>query len=169
MIAAIVVLALLLVVLFKRQPRTADQQVPQNAVLLAYPQRLGGWKQVQRSLPDMPAGAEDLARRIVRELSVPETDPALFPPLPETFPLRSVYLDGTRLYLDVSPEALLELSGGSEEEIIAIESIKRTLSWNLPALDRLQFLVDGQPRRTLGAAGEDAGHLAIFQPILLKK
>ncbi|OGH55914.1 MAG: hypothetical protein A3I06_12895 [Candidatus Lindowbacteria bacterium RIFCSPLOWO2_02_FULL_62_12] len=104
----------------------------------------------------------------MRELSAPDENPAVFAPLPETFPLRSIYLDGARLYLDVSQAALAELGGGTEDERIVLESLRRTLAWNLPDLEQLQILVDGRARRTLGVVGEDAGHVAVDFPIPLK-
>lgn len=166
----ILVLAALFLVLAKRRPAVRRAPVARtDALVLAYPLRQGGWTQIERSVPDLPGPTEDRARRIVRELSAADSDPSVFPPLPETFPLRSVYLDGSRLYLDMDPDALAELSGGSEDEIIALESLTQTLALNLPQLDQLQILVDGQSRRTLGAAGEDAGHISILRPIRLKK
>lgn len=173
-IVSILAMALLFLLVFKRpRPLRAPDRLTTggSAVLLAYPLRHGGWTQIERSLADVPKTTEDRVRRIVRELSAvpPDAEAAVFSPLPETFPLRSVYLDGSRLYLDLAHEALDDFSGGTEEELLALESLKQSVALNLPDLDQLQILVDGLPRRTLGVAGEDAGHISILQPIRLKK
>ena len=168
-LAVMLLLAGLFLFVFKKSPQSAvDQSAPDDALLLAYPLRHGGWTQVRRDIAQLPKSPEDRARLAVRELSVQDSDPALFTPLPETFPLRTVYRDGARLYLDFSQDAVRELSGGSEDEIIALESLKRTLAWNIPAVDHLQILIEGRPRKTLGVEGEDAGHIDITSPIRLR-
>lgn len=105
---------------------------------------------------------------LIKELARGDTDPTVFSPLPDTFSIRSVYRDGARLYVDVAQDAIAELSGGTEEEWVLLQSLKLTLQWNLPDVENLQILVDGQSRRTLGPAGEDAGHLNVLRPIPLK-
>ena len=168
-LAAVLLLALIFLLVFRRSSTRTERSIPQDSVLLAYPLRHGGWVQIRREVSGLQPTHEERARRVIEELTLPDSDPAVFPPLPETFPLRTAYLDGSRLYLDFSRDAVAGLSGGTEEEIILLESLKRTLAWNLPNVDHLQILIDGQPRRTLGAAGEDAGHIDIWTPIALAK
>lgn len=170
-LAVLILLAVVFLLFARRSDRArriAPVDAPRNGFLLAYPLRKGGWASVRREIPALPQTSEEKARRMIVELSLADADPAVFPPIPETFPIRSVYLDGARLYIDVAQDALQELSGGSEDERLVIESIRKTFAWNLPDLDQLQFLVDGQPRATLGAAGEDAGHIDILSPLTLK-
>ena len=168
-LALIVLLAVFYLTVFKRSSAgPVPSPIPADVVRLAYPARHGGWVDVHRDASQAPAALEDRARWLVKELTQTDSDPSVFPPLPETFPVRSVYRDGKLLYLDFSGDALSCLSGGSADEIIALESLKQTLAWNLPDLERVQILVDGHPSRTLGAAGEDAGHIDILKPISLR-
>lgn len=168
-IAAVLLLCLAMLLVFKRRPATLAPEIPPDTLLLAYPLKQGGWLTLQRAAADLPDLPEEKVQRIVRELAQTDSNPSVFSPLPETFPLRSVYVDGSRLYMDMSSSALEELSGGSQEEIILLESLRRTLAWNLPNVDQLQILVDGLPRRTLAASGEDGGHVNVLNPILLLK
>ncbi|MBI4179630.1 GerMN domain-containing protein [bacterium] len=159
--------AFLLVFKSRRAGRTIRQTAP-DALVLSYPHRQGGWREVRRMRADYPGTLEEKTRWIVAELTRPDSDPAVFTPLPETFPLRSVFSDGSRLYLDISAAALGDLSGGSMEEIVLLESLKRSFAVNLPEIDQVQILVEGSPRRTLGGGGEDAGHINILDPLPLR-
>lgn len=173
LLVAVVLLAAAMLLWMRRAPPPAPPGpvrtwTSPSSLMLAYPGRQGGWVQVCRDVGRLPSTSEEKALRMVRELSRPETNPAVFPPLPDPFPVRSVYRDGAKLYLDISVDALRELSGGSEEEILLLEGLRQTLAWNLPDISELQILVDGQPRRTLGVAGDDGGHINIFQPLRLR-
>ena len=168
-IAGVIFIAVIFLLVSKRSPLPGQKISAREALMLAYPLRHGGWIKIRRELGDVPKTSEGLTRRIVKELMTEDSSPAVFTPLPETFPLRSVYFDGSQLYIDIANEGVAELSGGSEDEMIVLESLKQTLAWNLPSVEQFQILVDGVPRRTLGAVGEDAGHINILGPIRIKK
>lgn len=172
---AVVILALAFLLVFKRSaawrsPKTATiSDETSAALILAYPLRQGGWARIRRPILSLPKTSEERTRKIVEELTCVDASAEVFAPLPESFPLRSVYVDGSQLYLDIAHEGLQELSGGTEEELIVLESLKQSLAWNLPDVEKFQILIDGVPRRTLGAVGEDAGHINILGPIRLKR
>lgn len=167
--ALIFILAVGFLTVFKRRPSRVELRAPSDAFMLSYPLRHGGWQVIQRAEAAIPAAPEERVWRLVQELTEADSDPSVFPPLPETFPLRSVFVDGKLLYIDVSPIALEKLSGGSMEEGILLEGLRRTFASNLPEIDRFQILVDGVPRRTLSPSGEDGGHINVLTPIFLHR
>jgi len=91
----------------------------------------------------------DQARQIVGELAMgPETE-GLLPTVPRRTTILGVYLDkaGT-VYLDLSEEFVSMHPGGSSAELATIFSIVDSLTYNLPEVRRVRFLVDGEERDT---------------------
>jgi hypothetical protein len=92
----------------------------------------------------------DQARQILGELAAgPETE-GLLPTVPRRTTVLGVYIDraGT-LFVDLSEEFVSMHRGGSSEELATILSIVDSLTYNLPEIRRVRFLVGGEERDTL--------------------
>jgi hypothetical protein len=73
--------------------------------------------------------------------------------------IRAVYLGGRGdLYVDLSAEASRAHSGGSLNEALAVYALVNAVTANLPDVNGVQILVEGQEVDTL------AGHLDLRQP-----
>ena len=97
----------------------------------------------------LTSSVADQARQIVGELAVgPETE-GLLPTVPRRTAVLGVYLDkaGT-VYLDLSDEFVSTHPGGSSGELATIFSIVDSLTYNLPEIRRVRFLVGGEERDT---------------------
>ena len=57
--------------------------------------------------------------------------------------------------VDLSEEAVNLLPGGIDSEVMAVESIRRTLLENVPEFKSVKFLIDGKEERTF------AGHIVM--------
>lgn len=92
----------------------------------------------------------DQARQIVRELIAGPREDGLLPTIPMRTTVLGFYLDrsGTA-YLDLSEEFVALHPGGSAEELATIFSIVDSLTYNLPEIKRVRFLVAGEERDTL--------------------
>lgn len=100
-----------------------------------------------------------LARQLVGELWKGTRDGWKI--VPEQVRLRQLYLlsDGTAV-VDLSREVADSLNGGALAELVILYSLTRTLRENIPAIQRVRFLVDGAPASTL------AGHVSIQDPFM---
>lgn len=105
---------------------------------------------------DRPA---DQVRAIYRELLAGPTKPhvALFPD--GTDLLEAYWTDKGTLYLDWNKSLTQGFRGGSARERSLIASIVRTAGDNLPGVDRVMILVEGQPVETIG------GHFDVLSPL----
>jgi spore germination protein GerM len=63
-------------------------------------------------------------------------------------------------FVDFSPELSTKHLGGSLEELLTVYAIVDTLTVNLPAIARVQILIDGKEADTL------AGHIDLRRPLL---
>lgn len=92
----------------------------------------------------------DQAKQIVQEMINGPQDPTLLPTLPPQTTLRGLYLDraGTA-YVDLSDDLVALHPGGSDEEIATIFSVVDSLTYNLPEVKRVHFLIEGEERDTL--------------------
>lgn len=81
-------------------------------------------------------------------------------PLPPGTSARFAYLDdGGLLTLDLSRSFVQGFRGGSSAEYLAVASLVRTLSANLPGVKRVLLVCGGEPLATLG------GHVPLDRPI----
>ena len=98
--------------------------------------------QILQALLDGPQGAGALAA------------------VPEGTTLRQLWVraDGTA-YADFSTELTRGMSGGSEDELLAVYSIVDSLALNVPAIRRVGILVEGRERDTL------SGHVDLRRPL----
>ncbi len=92
----------------------------------------------------------DQARQIVGELIAGPEAKGLLPTVPKQTTVLGVYLDksGTA-YLDLSDEFVSMHPGGSSDEMATVFSIVDSLTYNLPEIRRVRFLVAGEERDTL--------------------
>jgi spore germination protein GerM len=112
---------------------------------------------MQREVP-FAAATADQARAIV------EAQLALAPPLVSAIPpdtkLRDVFItERGDAFVDLSGEVSSRHSGGSLDEIFTVYTIVDALTVNLPAIKRVQILVDGKEVDTL------AGHVDLRHPL----
>jgi len=115
---------------------------------------------VQRDVP-FAASVPEQARAIVEaQLAPPAGTPALISAIPPDVTLRDVYLtERGDAFVDLSGEVVSKHPGGSLDEIFTVYSIVNALTVNLPAITRVQILVDGKEVDTL------AGHVDLRHPL----
>ena len=108
---------------------------------------------------DRPA---DQVRAIYRELLAGPSKgrTALFPEGTEL--LEAYWSDRGTLYLDWNKAITQGFRGGSARERALIASIVRTAGENLPGIERVMILVDGEPAETIG------GHFDVLSPLLVR-
>ncbi len=80
--------------------------------------------------------------------------------IPADTKLRTLFITDTgEAYVDFSPELSSKHPGGSLSELLTVYAIVDTLTVNLPAIVRVQILVDGKEVDTL------AGHVDLRRPL----
>jgi len=106
--------------------------------------------------PDRP---EDLASAIINGL-IKGPERTLLRTIPAGTRLRALYItpDGI-CYVDLSPAVRQQHPGGSKSELLTIFSMVNSLVLNVPEIERVQFLIDGQEVLTL------AGHIDLQLPV----
>lgn len=96
-----------------------------------------------------------LAEKVVRTLQKNPDNPALDAVIRSGLEVHDVRVEKGIAYVDFSGKNLF---GGSLEETMLVQSLVRTLT-GLEGIEKVQFLVDGQPRETL------MGHISTMEPI----
>jgi hypothetical protein len=100
------------------------------------------------------------ARLLIEALIKPVDAPALSA-LPAGVTLKTVLLsEKGDAFVDFSPELATKHSGGSLDELLTVYAIVDTLTVNLPAIARVQILIDGKEADTL------AGHIDLRRPLV---
>lgn len=123
---------------------------------------------VQREVPFGEPIVEQ-ARRIV-EAQLESAPAPLASAMPAGTTLRGVYLTEPgcdaaapgcqrEAFVDLSPEARARHTGGALQELFTIYAVVNALTVNLPAISRVQILVDGREMDTL------AGHVDLRRPL----
>ena len=113
---------------------------------------------VEREVPQADDTAEQ-ARNILDRLLEPAPAP-LLQVVPEATRVRTVFLiTGGTAYVDLTGEVASTHPGGSLDELLTVYAIVDTLTVNLPAIVRVQILVDGKEVDTL------AGHVDLRRPL----
>jgi hypothetical protein len=101
----------------------------------------------------------DQARQIVIAQLAPPPEP-LASAIPATTTLRMLYLtDRGDAFVDLSGDARTKHTGGALDELFAVYAIVNALTTNLPAITRVQILIDGKEVDTL------AGHVDLRHPL----
>lgn len=113
---------------------------------------------VQREVPFGETIVEQARQIVEAQLSRPEAP--LVSPIPDDTTLRALYLsERGDVFVDLSGEAAAKHSGGSIDEILTVYAIVNTVTVNLPAITRVQILIDGKEVDTL------AGHVDLRNPL----
>ncbi len=112
---------------------------------------------VQREVP-FAAGVADQARAIVEaQLASP---PGQLSAIPADTKLREVFVtERGDAFVDLSGEVTSKHSGGALDELLTVYAIVDALTVNLPAITRVQILIDGKEVDTL------AGHVDLRHPL----
>ena len=113
---------------------------------------------VQREVPFGEPVVEQ-ARRII-EVQLGAAPAPLASAVPEGTTLRALFLsDRGDAFVDVSSQATARHSGGALDELFTVYALVDALTVNLPAISRVQILVDGKEVDTL------AGHVDLRHPL----
>jgi hypothetical protein len=110
---------------------------------------------------EVPFGEDTVtqAQRLVEAQLGPAPAP-LAQALPEGTTVRNVFVtDRGDAFVDLSKDATARHTGGSLQELFAVYEIVNALTVNLPAIQRVQILVDGKEVDTL------AGHVDLRAPL----
>lgn len=113
---------------------------------------------VPREVP-FGEGVHEQARLIVAE-QLGEAPPPLASAIPPGTRLRAVYItDRGDAFVDLSAEARTHHTGGALDELFTVYTVVNALTTNLPAVKRVQILVEGKEVDTL------AGHVDLRHPL----
>jgi spore germination protein GerM len=113
---------------------------------------------VQREVP-FGESVLDQAQQIVTAQLAP-APPPLISAIPAETTLRALYLtDRGDAFVDLSVDVRTKHTGGALDELFTVYSIVNALTTNLPAVQRVQILIDGKEVDTL------AGHVDLRHPL----
>jgi hypothetical protein len=113
---------------------------------------------VQREVP-FGESVLDQARRILEAQLAPAAPP-LVSAIPTGTALRAVYVtERGDAFVDLSVDARTKHTGGALDELFTVYTIVDALTVNLPAIARVQILIDGREVDTL------AGHVDLRNPL----
>lgn len=114
---------------------------------------------VQREVP-FGEGTVEQGRQIVIAQLTTTAEPPLVTPVPAGATLRSFYVsERGEAFVDLGPEIVRTHPGGSTAELLTIYAVVNAVTANLPALGRVQILIDGKEADTL------AGHVDLRRPL----
>jgi hypothetical protein len=113
---------------------------------------------IQREIPFGDPIVEQ-ARRIV-EAQLASAPPPYASPVPAGTSLRALFI-GERgdAYIDLSGEVRGKHPGGALDELFTVYAVVNAITVNLPAIMRVQILIDGKEADTL------AGHVDLRRPL----
>jgi hypothetical protein len=112
----------------------------------------------QRDIP-FGEGVVDQARHIL-DAQLAGAPAPLASPIPPGTRVRALYVtDRGDAFVDLSAEARTAHTGGALDELFTVYAIVDALTVNLPAIARVQILVDGKEVDTL------AGHVDLRHPL----
>ena len=112
----------------------------------------------QREVPFGEPVVEQARRIIETQLAVSAAP--LLSAVPAGTTLRALYIsERGDAFVDLSAEVTTKHTGGSMDEILTVYTIVNALTVNLPAITRVQILVDGKEVDTL------AGHVDLRNPL----
>lgn len=112
----------------------------------------------QREVPFAEPVVEQ-ARQII-EAQIASPVAPLVSAIPAGTTLRAIYLsERGDVFVDLSPEVTAKHTGGSLDELFTVYAIVNAVTVNLPAVSRVQILIDGKEVDTL------AGHVDLRNPL----
>lgn len=142
-------------------PQAAQGQTPQKKITatLYYVSEDGmSLVPAQREVP-FGDPITDQAKYIV-EAQLATVEAPLASAVPSGTKVRAVYVtERGDAFVDLSSEATINHPGGALDELFTVYTIVNALTVNLPAIQRVQILVDGKETDTL------AGHVDLRQPL----
>lgn len=98
--------------------------------------------------------------RLLLEALLKPVEAPMASAIPEGVTLKTVLLsEKGDAFVDFSPELSTKHTGGSLDELLTVYAIVDTLTVNLPAIARVQILIDGKEADTL------AGHIDLRRPL----
>jgi spore germination protein GerM len=98
--------------------------------------------------------------RLLLEALIKPVDEPMVSAIPKGVTLKTVLLsEKGEAFVDFSPELATNHTGGSLDELLTVYAIVDTLTVNLPAIARVQILIDGKEADTL------AGHIDLRRPL----
>ncbi len=99
--------------------------------------------------------------RLLLDALIKPVDAPMVSAIPVGATLKTVLLsEKGDAFVDFSPELSTKHSGGSLDELLTVYAIVNTLTVNLPAIARVQILIDGKEADTL------AGHIDLRRPLV---
>jgi hypothetical protein len=114
---------------------------------------------VQREVPFGDGPVEQGRQIVLAQLQQP-VPPPLVAAIPTGTTLRRFYVtERGDAFVDLGPEVSASHPGGSVAELFTIYAIVNAVTANLPAISRVQILVDGREVDTL------AGHIDLRRPL----
>lgn len=137
------------------QPAPGERKI--SATLFFVSQDGMSLVQVPREVPYGATPADQARAILAAQLSAA---PPLVSAIPPDAKLRNVFLtDKGDAFVDFSGELATKHTGGSLDEILTVYTIVDALTANLPAITRVQILIDGKEVDTL------AGHVDLRHPL----
>ena len=113
---------------------------------------------VQREAPFAEAVLDQARLLVETQIAVPA--PPLVSAVPAGTTLRGLYLTGQGdAFVDLSADVRDKHPGGALDELFTIYTVVNALTVNLPAIQRVQILIDGKEVDTL------AGHVDLRHPL----
>jgi spore germination protein GerM len=113
---------------------------------------------VRREVP-LAEGLEAQGRQIVASQLAPPPPPHISP-IPPGTTLRAFYVtERGDAFVDLSREVSTAHPGGSLNELLTVQAIVNAVLANLPAVQRVQLMVDGKEVDTI------AGHVDVRRPL----
>ena len=136
-----------------------DAEVPHITATLYYADAAAeGLVPVQREVP-LADGAVPQGRAILAAQLGPAPEPYVSV-IPRGTTLRAFYVTDRRdAFVDLSRDATANHPGGSYTELLTVYAIVNAITTNLPAVQRVQILIDGKEADTL------AGHVDLRRPL----
>lgn len=104
--------------------------------------------------------SENKARVIVTKLIEGKDAALLRSPIPQGTKLKSVFINGKIIIVNLSSEFMNNLPAGIDSELLAVYSIVDSLLYNIDSAEAVQILIDGEKVLTVG------GHLDISTPLI---
>ena len=140
------------------KPQSGDSAVRKITATLFYVSDDGmALTTARREVPFSPDVAAQARAIVEAQLA---TAPPLVSAIPAGTRLRDVFVtERGDAFVDLSGEVTARHTGGSLDEIFTVYTIVNALTVNLPAIARVQILVDGKEVDTL------AGHVDLRQPL----
>lgn len=115
--------------------------------------------QAQREVPFGEGPVEQGRQIVLAQLTMPPAAP-LVAAVPPGATLRSFYVsERGEAFVDLGGEIVAAHPGGSAAELLTVYAIVNAVTANLPAIARVQILVDGREADSL------AGHVDIRRPL----